>query len=206
MEKGVQGVQSAIANSTELVSRIRAGDPAAESELATRYSRGLKLMLLKRTRDPHLASDCCHDTLLLVIQKLRSGQIEKPESLEAFIHQIAVNISIQHFRKEKRYDYQPDGIIEHNLAPMEEQPDTLDKVRAKRAIRELLDQLGTPRDREILRRVYLLDEDKPEVCSALELSAAHFDRVLYRAKQRLRELIDQRKEVKGLLFGALFND
>lgn len=199
-------MESGPLNSIELVNRIRSGDSVAESELAKHFSRGLKLMLLKRTGDPDLASDCCHDTLLLVIQKLRSGEIEKPESLEAFIRQIAVNISIQHFRKEKRYVFQTDEIIERQAAPTDRQIDALDQARSRRAIHELLEQLAVPRDREILKRLYLREEDKREICGALEISSAHFDRVLYRAKQRMRELIGRQAEIKSLLFGALFND
>jgi RNA polymerase sigma-70 factor (ECF subfamily) len=52
-----------------------------------------------------------------------------------------------------------------------------------------LDELGTPRDREILTRVYLRDEDKTDVCAALDVDATHFNRVLFRARQRFRELL-----------------
>jgi hypothetical protein len=38
------------------------------------------------------------------------------------------------------------------------------------------------------------------------LSPTHFDRVLYRAKQRMRELIDRHEELKALLFGGLLDD
>lgn len=70
---------------------------------------------------------------------------------------------------------------------------------------EVLDQLSIPRDRELLRRFYLQDEDKEAICSDLGLSAQHFDRVLYRARQRMRDLIEEQKGLRSLLFGGLLD-
>ena len=41
----------------DLVSRVRNGDLAAEAEIIERYSRGLRFLLRRKTRDPHLAED-----------------------------------------------------------------------------------------------------------------------------------------------------
>jgi len=46
--------------------------------------------------------------------------------------------------------------------------------------------MKTERDRDILQRHYLGDEDKGLICEALELTSAHFDRVLCRARQCLK--------------------
>ena len=65
--------------------------------------------------------------------------------------------------------------------------------------------MGVVRDREILRRYYLSDDDKQRICQDLQLTSAHFDRVLFRAKQRMRELIDQQPGLKAILFGELLD-
>jgi RNA polymerase sigma-70 factor (ECF subfamily) len=70
----------------------------------------------------------------------------------------------------------------------------------------VLRQLSISRDREILRRYYLSDDDKEVICRDLGLSPGHFDRVLYRAKQRMRELIDRQDGLKAFLFGGLLDD
>jgi RNA polymerase sigma-70 factor, ECF subfamily len=57
-------------------------------------------------------------------------------------------------------------------------------------VRRLLAELPVERDREILRRHYLSEESKDSVCHALGIDDAHFRRVLHRAKQRLRELLE----------------
>ena len=46
-----------------------------------------------------------------------------------------------------------------------------------------------PRDRDVLDRFYLRDQDKARICKELGLTPANFDRVISRARIRLRELL-----------------
>lgn len=199
-------MQQVCEQNREWVRRIKHGDRSAESELVARYSRGIQLILLKRTGNPQLASDLSQDTFVVAIRKLRAGDLKNPESLAAFIRQTAVNLSIQHFRKEKRYVNHSDGIIELLTTHRDYKAEKLDSLTIRKMLDKVLDQLSIARDREILRRFYLRDENKEEICNDLLLSAIHFDRVLYRAKQRMRKLIDQQKGLKALLFGDLLDE
>ncbi len=191
--------------SREWVRRIKHGDPTAESELVKCYGLAIRLILLKHTGNSQLANDLSQDTFIVALRKLRAGDLKKPESLAAFIRQTAVNISIQHFRKEKRYVNNSDGIIEQLIAHRDHKVEKLDSRTTRETLNKVLNQLSVARDREILRRFYLKDEDKAEICIDLQLSAVHFDRVLYRAKKRMRELIDRQKGLKSLLFGGLLD-
>ena len=189
----------------ELVSRIQSGDGVAESELVERYARSIRLVLLTRTGSVQLANDLCQDTFVITLKKLRVGDLKNPRSLSAFIRQVAVNISIDHFRKEKRYIQQDNGTISLHHSHRDHKARKIDSKATRLVLENALDQLAMSRDREILRRFYLADEDKARICSALDLSSTHFDRVLYRAKQRMRALINQQKGLKSLLFGGLFD-
>ena len=184
---------------------IKAGDADAERLLVEQFERPVKLILMKRTRDSQLSSDLAQDTFILTIQKLRAGDLRNPAALPGFIRQIAVNLSIEHFRKEKRYVSSDDGIISLHATHRDQKAEQMDRRQVREMLEEVLSQLAQPRDREILTRFYLLDEDKPNICSALDLSAAHFDRVLYRAKQRMRDLMATRQDLKSLLLGGLFD-
>lgn len=195
--------QQVVERNRELVHRIAAGDPSAESELISHYIRSIRLILLKRTGQPHLVNDFCQDTFVVILRKLRAGELRNANSLPAFIHQIAINISIQHFRKESRYVTFTDEILESLTAHSHEQGEKLDLATARNILESILDQLTMTRDRQILRRFYLRGDDKTEICRDLELSSLHFDRVLFRAKQRMRELIDQKEGLKALLLGGL---
>ena len=188
-----------------MVERIGEGDRTAESELIDRYGRGVRLILLKRTGDPQLANDLCQDTFVVILRKLRAGELRQSDSLAAFIGQTAVNLSIQHFRKERRYVHSPDGIIGLHSAHDDKKEEQLDHETRRLILEDVLEHLGVVRDREILRRYYLSDDDKRRICQDLQLTSAHFDRVLFRAKQRMRELIEQQPGLKAILFGELLD-
>jgi RNA polymerase sigma-70 factor (ECF subfamily) len=198
-------VQEAVNHDQYLVERIVAGDTGAEAELVTRFSRGIGLMLLKHTDDPQLARDLSQDTFVIALRKLRAGDLRNRNCLGAFIRQTAINLSIQYFRKQRRFIHSADGIIQLQVAPKDRTEEKLDRRITRAMLEDILEQLTMPRDRELLRRFYLHDEDKDSICEQLNLSAQHFDRVLHRAKQRMRELIEQQTGLRSLLFGGLLD-
>jgi RNA polymerase sigma-70 factor (ECF subfamily) len=198
----INQLENALQNIPNLVSKIESGDRQAEDELARHFAPTVRVILLKRTRNPQLANDLCQDTFVVALRRLRAGELRKPEALSAFIHQIAVNLSIEHYRYEKRFVSVEDEIISIHSAHRDRKGQDIDHEKARGLIDRALSELGMPRDREILRRFFLQDEDKQSICVALELSSEHFDRVLFRAKQRMRKLIEQQTELKTLLLGS----
>jgi RNA polymerase sigma-70 factor (ECF subfamily) len=64
-------------------------------------------------------------------------------------------------------------------------------TRAK-AVRQVLQELPNPRDRALLVRFYLRDEPKADICRDLGLTEEHFNRVIFRARERLRALLERR--------------
>jgi len=68
----------------------------------------------------------------------------------------------------------------------------LEKERST-IVRRILKELKSERDRQILFRFYISEEDKEIICADLGLSSQHFNRVLYRARERFRELCQQVK-------------
>jgi RNA polymerase sigma-70 factor (ECF subfamily) len=198
-------MQQAADRSRDWVTRIKDGDRASESELVLFYSRGVQILLLKRTGNPDLAKDLSQDTFVVLLRRLRAGELRNPEALSAFIRQTAINLSIEYFRHEKRYISDDGEIIALHAPHRDNKDQSIDSLNTRELLDNTLDQLAVARDREILRRFYLQEEDKERICNDLELSATHFDRVLYRAKQRMRELISSQHGLKSLLFGGLFD-
>lgn len=201
-----QPVEQAKGQGVGLVARIERGDRQAEDELVSRYARGVRLILLKRTGDPQVAKDLGQDTFVVVIRKLRARELRDASKLASFINRVAVNISIDYFRKERRFVRSPDGIIGLNAPHIDRQDKELDFNAARAQLKGVLKKLGIGRDREILWRFYLSDDDKQAICRDLGLSPAHFDRVLYRAKQRMRKLINQQPGLKAYLFEGLLDE
>jgi RNA polymerase sigma-70 factor (ECF subfamily) len=192
-------------NTTELTRRIRAGSRRAEAEFAEAYSRALLLMLLNRTQNPDIAKDCCQQALLIALIKLRAGEIVKPESLLSFLRSTATNVAKTHFRKERRYISLNEETFSAPIGNGNDAEQDIDSETIRLMLNDVLDSLTVERDKEILRRFYLRDEDKSIIRRDLHISAAHFDRVIYRAKGRLRRLLNGNEDVKTLLRQSLSN-
>ena len=177
----------------DLVVRIQNGDAQAEAELVARYSRGIMLLLRHQTRDEHLAADLHQDVFQIVLLTARGGEIQSPDSLNTFIRNVAKNVAIGFYRKHHRRGEYPDSelisrVAGENCGPIR----SLEEQERTAMISQVLEGLSQERDRMILRRVFLDEESKRKICSELDLSPEHFDRVLFRAKQRLRKLILKR--------------
>jgi RNA polymerase sigma-70 factor (ECF subfamily) len=189
----VNDSQARVATAVEIVERIRRGDSVAEELLASRYGPKLEFILRRHVREPSLAADLRQEALIVVIERLRSDGLDEPAKLGAFLHQTAVNLARGEARTYFRRNTYPNAEAVDRAATREPLlSDRLEQEELAGLVRRLLDTLGQARDREILTRFYLHEEDKESICASLELSAAHFDRVLYRARQRFRQVLEER--------------
>jgi RNA polymerase sigma-70 factor, ECF subfamily len=173
-----------------LAERIQAGDGTAEAELVTRFSRGLLLMLRRLTGNPALADDLHQETLALVLEKIRRAEVREPERLAGFIRSTARNLFIADRRKEARYSPLSEG--EEGASPLRAPTSApYDRVAAKeeaRQVQQILSELRFDRDRQLLIRFYLRDDSKEEICADLEIEPERFNLLLYRARERMREI------------------
>lgn len=176
----------------ELVRRIHAGDARAEADLVERYSRGLLYMLRRAAGDPALADDLHQEAFRIVLERLRERSLEDPERLAGFLHRTAKNLLVAGYRKTARRK------TEGEVDGMEAVPDPAsgplqESLRQEEAalVRRLIGELETDRDRQILYRFYIAEEDKERICDDLGLSSLHFNRVLFRARQRFKELLEK---------------
>lgn len=181
-----------------LVELIKAGQRSAESELVRRYSRSIMAMLEQRTGDVQRAEDVHQDTFCVVLERLRTTGIDDPSRIAAFLHKTAINLLIGDFRKETRRQTYPDtDLIQRHRDTKSDQLRQLIRDEAGRAVRTMIQEMGNARDRELLYRFYILQQEKPMVCKALTLSAEHFDRVISRARKRFRQLIERNPTTMG---------
>ena len=174
-----------------LLSKIQLGCRESEQKLVKEFWRGLYFILVKQTKDPDLSADLAQDTFFVVLKKARQGEITSPEALPAFIRQVGINLLIAHSRKEKRQA--TDSNMEIQIP--DESPSHYRQLASSQAlnlIKQLISELKVDRDKEILQMYYIEEKTKQEICKSLKLEAKHFDRVLHRARARLKQLIDHR--------------
>ena len=176
----------------DLSKRITSGDRSAESELVSQYGGGLMIMLRQRTGDHQLANDLYQETFIIVIKRLRRADLDEPEKLGAFLHATAKNVLIGDARKVARRKTFADSDVV--AAFPDGQPGPSDQVnRSEEAeiVLELINEMRSERDKALLLRFYINEEDKSDICVALNLSSIHFNRVLFRARRRFKDLLTQ---------------
>ncbi len=176
---------------SDLTRRVAAGDRTAEEELVERYSRGVLFLLRRLSGRPDLAEDLHQETFRVVLERLRKSGIEDPARLVGFVQGTARRLFLGERRKHLRRktdaagDDLPDG-----ADPAPSQLDSTLRDERAALVRRMLADLRPERDRRVLYRFYLAEEDKEHICRDLGLSHQHFNRVVYRARQRFKGLLE----------------
>ncbi|MEM8492696.1 MAG: sigma-70 family RNA polymerase sigma factor [Pseudomonadota bacterium] len=184
--------QPTVTDPANLAARVNRGDKQAEALVIRTYQRSVLEMLRNRSGDPDLAQDLLQETFIVVLRRLRADGIDQPDKLPAFIHRVAHNLAVGHFRKESRRKTQPDtDAIEVQPDDSCTQLEAILREENSKLVHELLNELTAPRDREVLQRFYVFGEEKSQLCRELALRPEQFDRVISRARQRLRKLAEQ---------------
>lgn len=185
-------------DAARMAAAIAAGDRAAEDRFVRRYGPGLTAILRVRCGDPELCKDLAQEALQVALLRLRAGKVEQPEALAGFLRGTALNLMANELRRSER------RLAEASSDWMDELQgdgdDPAQHVEDDDLVRNMRDAIGglkVARDRELLWRYYVDQASKEQLCASLALSAEHFDRVLHRARLRLRELWLQRHAAGG---------
>jgi RNA polymerase sigma-70 factor, ECF subfamily len=167
-------------------------DPVAHLSAVYRDYPGLRALILRRVHDPEVAADILQDAAVTTLEKLRCGEIAHPENLGGYLYRVAINHLRNHRRKDHTAQSSADGLEE--LREPEDDPEWQNVGRPQwaQAARRLLEEMPGVRDRDVLVRFYLNDEAKEAICREMHLSSEHFNRVIFRARNRFRELLEQR--------------
>jgi RNA polymerase sigma-70 factor (ECF subfamily) len=177
----------------DLVRRIEEGDRGAEEELVELYGEGLAFLLRRWTRNLEAAEDVYQETFKRALEKLRGGELRDPRSLPAFLRGLARNLSIDYYRGESRRGGR-ERPIDGALDPPDDrvgQLGTLLHEEKAALVRRLVAELPRARDREVLLRFYLREEDKERIQADLGLTGTELNMVLFRARRRCQALFEE---------------
>jgi RNA polymerase sigma-70 factor (ECF subfamily) len=157
------------------------------------YGRPVAILLDRHTNGRPEAEDLFQDTFRLVLEKLRAGELREAARLPGFVAQIARNLAIEHYRKAARRKTEPDSeALDTVPARLPGQLGEILQRENVSLVRRVIHDLGNDRDRQILLRYYIAEEDKDRISGDLGLTSLQFNRVLHRARQRYKELYLER--------------
>ncbi len=175
--------------------RLRAEDSATEQHFTEYFSVLLNLKLRNRLRSSQLIEDIRQETLLRVLRIVRSRGLDHPERLGAFVHSVCNNVLFEQLRSEGRHRQMSEDAPEpaDNRIDLEA-PIHDEEMRA--VIDKILDALP-PKDRSILRMLFLEEVPKEEICQLLRVDSDYLRVLLHRAKCRFRTEFLKRAEAQA---------
>jgi RNA polymerase sigma-70 factor (ECF subfamily) len=179
------------------------GEDAISNQFIRQHYAGLYALLQRRIGDPAVAAEMLNEAVATAIVHARQGRITQPERLAGYVFRVALNL-YRNYRREfdNRSELRAAQDTIQQLPGDGRADDGLDPGIA-RAVRSIVASLPTQRDREIVKRFYLDEEDKEAICKSLDLAPLHFDKVIFRARQRLRALLEARGFTKSDLLSVL---
>ena len=172
----------------------RVGSSLTKSDISRLIEKdyvGLRLLITRRAGDPQVAADMLNDALCFAWERWCAGQIEHPELICGYVFQVAINLLHNRSRSvaeraDRRADVQhiDSACFTADVATREIEAAMAAKVRG------IVSGMSSPRDRTVLVRFYLNEDDKSVICADMGLTPLQFDKILHRARGRLRKLFE----------------
>ena len=174
----------------EYLRRLGDGDPEIQDHFARYFGELIRIKASARLRSTQAADDIRQETLMRVLKAARIGTIEHPERLGGYVNTVANNVISEIFRKDGRVSQLPEDASE--ISSGEEGAEAeLAYAQRKELVQKALDKMP-PKDRELLQRIYLHEEDKDAVCKAMGVSREYLRVLLHRARGGLRSAMKGR--------------
>ena len=166
-----------------IVQRIKQGDPDAEKELMRRCAPQLRTRVARLTQDSGLVEDVCQQALLILLLKLRNGQVAKPDRLAAYLFGIAKRLVMKPLASMRCTAPEID-VCERVVASELNPEEVLIQEQTAAAVRASLNDCLHERDREAMYRYYIYQQDRAHICRVMRLTSAQLSYVLCRARRR----------------------
>ena len=171
-----------------LARRIAGGRPgstdAEEAELYRRFAPRVRLYGRRHLRNEAASDDLAQDVLLLAIERLRAGEVRRPEEIGSFI----LGTSRMMARSERRISRRREALAarfmesEETATPASLAP--LDAPRVAACLRALAE-----RDRLVVLLTFYADREAPRIAEELGVSPGAVRAIRHRAMARLRDCV-----------------
>ena len=174
-----------------LARRIAEGPPDAtaveESELYRRYAPRVRLYGLRHLRDAGRADDLAQEVLLLTIDRLRAGDVRRPEEIGSFILGTSRMMAQAERRTERRREALRARFVEASPHVSPTPLSGLDAPRVAACLRGLAE-----RDRLVVLLTFYAELEAPRIAADLGVSPGAVRVIRHRAMARLRDCVMKR--------------
>jgi DNA-directed RNA polymerase specialized sigma24 family protein len=170
----------------DLVDRIRRGHPTGFEELYG-MAKNFSFFLLRQLGHDDL-QDKVHDVFVTTAQAIVAGKLRDPERLVPFVTTVTRFYTYGQIDRRTRWR-KLEGSLEHVNVP-DARINLEQTAYCKQKAQIVWEILGVlkPRDSELLRRFYLQEQTKEEICREMKLTPTQFRLLKSRAKSRFTAL------------------
>jgi len=185
----------------DYVNRLTKGDSETEAHFTSYFGSLLLIKLRGRLRSPQFIEDVRQETFLRVLNVLRNkGGVQHPERLGAFVNSVCEHVIFEFARAGNRYQQTSETTAE----PADETPSAESQCmneERKSLIRRVMTTLATT-DQHILRKVFLEEQDKDQICKELGIDRDYLRVRIHRALGRCRDALQRQTNSLGSAAGG----
>jgi RNA polymerase sigma-70 factor (ECF subfamily) len=161
---------------------LRKGDLRTEEHFVNYFSELIHLKLRSRLSSKDAIEDVRQETFARIFVLLRGKEgVRNASALGALVNSICNHVLLEHYRSHSKSDAMEDA---SEIDIQAEHTDVLDAMVSQdtqKTVRQILDKLSE-RDRQLLKRIFLEDCDKDEVCLEFGVDREYLRVLLHRAK------------------------
>jgi RNA polymerase sigma-70 factor (ECF subfamily) len=169
---------------------LKERNPEVENHLFSYFSRPVRIKLRALLRSREVIQDAGQETFLRVLLYFRAGKtLDNPGSLPAFIHATCHNVALEFLRAHTRHDQLPEKSSEMVATGFDPERQMVTGER-KALVHRVLNELSG-KDRQLLKRVFLDEEDKDAVCQDFGVDRSYLRVLLHRARHHFKEAVSR---------------
>ena len=174
----------------DYVRRLREGDRDTENHFHA-YFRALLLLKLRRRLPSMDAIDEVRQRVFVRFFE-HLGELREAKKLGAFVNSICNRVLMEYYRAEGRTEALTDEA--EQIPDSSDAAAAFDSARNVELVRRVLADMAIkdPRDSDILRAVFLDEDDKDEICRRYGVDRAYLRVRLHRAKEKFKEYLRRR--------------
>lgn len=179
----------------QLIARAQEGDSHSFDLLVRRYQRKIYFLAYRMVKNHDAADDVAQETFIKAYFAIKSFRIGY--SFYTWLYRICVNLSINFLKRQKLVI--PESQFEEQVSPLEKEASGADpssqlalkEIESK--IEKAIDSLPPKYKAVLVLRLYE-DMSYEEIAETLKISAGTVMSRLFRARERMQEMLKEYKE------------
>jgi RNA polymerase sigma-70 factor (ECF subfamily) len=194
-DQALTALTEAVVNCREglesLLVQARDGDSHAFAELVRRFQTPIYTFVLRMVRRTSVAEDLSQDVFIRLWRHL--SEIDSAATLGGWLRRVAVNVVIDHWRKEEARRRQMRVLMEHPVARYVVKPSArIESEEVMGTVQAALDELP-PKLRSVLLLRTVEELSYEELAEMLAISPNAVRSRLFRARHELHEVLKHHK-------------